>query len=319
MQYFAQDEATRLDPTQTVYQTLAGDSPIDMVPTIRNILGGFLFSGDDIDKPVRRAVGRRAHAAGRRAHAAAAGEHAAARRADQPSRPRLEGRPARRARGLRRHADLRLARPLLRRQARDQDHRDRPRRRVESIRAPTRSSCGARQQRDGRGAAARPPAPVRGATRRSRAGADAKAERRAARTRATRGPDRAAARRDAERQGRAVLRRREEARDAEARRRQEGRRRARSAASPSSRRGSPSARRRSRSSKRRCRRPGSTTNHDSVQADHRPPPGADVGGRRPDEPVGGAASTDRSCNLCASSVPYRRSSQRRTSGRKPTQ
>jgi ATP-binding cassette subfamily F protein 3 len=53
MQYFAQDEATRLDPTRTVYQTLAGDAPMHMVPSIRNILGGFLFSGDDVDKPVR--------------------------------------------------------------------------------------------------------------------------------------------------------------------------------------------------------------------------------------------------------------------------
>jgi ATP-binding cassette, subfamily F, member 3 len=53
MQYFAQDEAARLDPTLTVYQTLAGDSPIHMVPHIRTILGGFLFSGDDIEKPVR--------------------------------------------------------------------------------------------------------------------------------------------------------------------------------------------------------------------------------------------------------------------------
>jgi ATP-binding cassette subfamily F protein 3 len=53
MQYFAQDEATRLDPTLTVYQTLAGDAPIHMVPAIRNILGGFLFSGDDVDKYVR--------------------------------------------------------------------------------------------------------------------------------------------------------------------------------------------------------------------------------------------------------------------------
>jgi ATP-binding cassette subfamily F protein 3 len=52
-QYFAQDEAARLDPTLTVYQTLAGDAPIHMVPHIRNILGGFLFSGDDVDKPVR--------------------------------------------------------------------------------------------------------------------------------------------------------------------------------------------------------------------------------------------------------------------------
>jgi ATP-binding cassette, subfamily F, member 3 len=53
MQYFAQDEAARLDPTLTVYQTLAGDAPIHMVPHIRTILGGFLFSGDDIEKPVR--------------------------------------------------------------------------------------------------------------------------------------------------------------------------------------------------------------------------------------------------------------------------
>jgi ATP-binding cassette subfamily F protein 3 len=53
VQYFAQDEATRLDPALTVYQTLAGDAPIHMVPHIRNILGGFLFSGDDVDKPVR--------------------------------------------------------------------------------------------------------------------------------------------------------------------------------------------------------------------------------------------------------------------------
>jgi ATP-binding cassette subfamily F protein 3 len=53
MQYFAQDEAARLDPALTVYQTLAGDSPLHMVPHIRTILGGFLFSGDDIEKPVR--------------------------------------------------------------------------------------------------------------------------------------------------------------------------------------------------------------------------------------------------------------------------
>jgi ATP-binding cassette subfamily F protein 3 len=53
MQYFAQDEATKLDPTKTVYQILAGDAPMHMVPNIRNILGGFLFSGDDIEKPVR--------------------------------------------------------------------------------------------------------------------------------------------------------------------------------------------------------------------------------------------------------------------------
>ena len=50
MQYFAQDEANRLDPKLTVYETLAAGSPHDMVPAIRNILGGFLFSGDDVYK-----------------------------------------------------------------------------------------------------------------------------------------------------------------------------------------------------------------------------------------------------------------------------
>ena len=53
MQYFAQDEATRMDPAPTVYETLASGSPLHMVPAIRNILGGFLFSGDDVYKRVR--------------------------------------------------------------------------------------------------------------------------------------------------------------------------------------------------------------------------------------------------------------------------
>src|SRR6185436_5137953 len=53
MQYFAQDEATRMDPAPTVYETLASGSPNNMVPAIRNILGGFLFSGDDVYKRVR--------------------------------------------------------------------------------------------------------------------------------------------------------------------------------------------------------------------------------------------------------------------------
>ena len=52
-QYFAQDEATRLDPSLTVYDTLGAASSVEMLPAIRNILGGFLFSGDDVTKPAR--------------------------------------------------------------------------------------------------------------------------------------------------------------------------------------------------------------------------------------------------------------------------
>src|SRR5688572_10857518 len=50
MQYFAQDEATRLEPSLTVYETLESGSPHTMIPAIRNILGGFLFTGDDVYK-----------------------------------------------------------------------------------------------------------------------------------------------------------------------------------------------------------------------------------------------------------------------------
>src|SRR5688500_8441750 len=52
LESFAQDEATRLNPAPTVYETLQSGSPTDMVPMIRNTLGGFLCSVDDIDKKV---------------------------------------------------------------------------------------------------------------------------------------------------------------------------------------------------------------------------------------------------------------------------
>jgi ATP-binding cassette subfamily F protein 3 len=110
-EYFAQDEATRLDPALTVYETLASGSPMHMVPAIRNILGGFLFSGDDVYKKA----------------GVLSVEPAAARRADQPSRPRLERRAARCACRLRGHADLRQPRSLLRRAPGDPHHRGRAR------------------------------------------------------------------------------------------------------------------------------------------------------------------------------------------------
>jgi len=50
MSYFAQDQAAILDPARTVYEEMSASSPMTMVPMIRNILGGFLFSGDDVSK-----------------------------------------------------------------------------------------------------------------------------------------------------------------------------------------------------------------------------------------------------------------------------
>ncbi len=50
--YFAQDQAAVLDGTRTVYEEMSSASPNTMVPMIRTILGGFLFSGDDVYKRV---------------------------------------------------------------------------------------------------------------------------------------------------------------------------------------------------------------------------------------------------------------------------
>ena len=48
--YFAQDQASVLTTTRTVFEEMTAASPTTMVPLIRNILGGFLFSGDDVYK-----------------------------------------------------------------------------------------------------------------------------------------------------------------------------------------------------------------------------------------------------------------------------
>lgn len=50
--YFAQDQANVLNADKTAYDELYSDCPYDMVPKLRDILGAFLFSGDDIHKKV---------------------------------------------------------------------------------------------------------------------------------------------------------------------------------------------------------------------------------------------------------------------------
>lgn len=50
--YFAQDQARILDGEKTVLEEITGAAPFDMVPRVRDILGSFLFSGDDVHKPV---------------------------------------------------------------------------------------------------------------------------------------------------------------------------------------------------------------------------------------------------------------------------
>jgi len=50
--YFAQDQASVLDADKSAYDELYSECPYQMVPRLRDILGAFLFSGDDIYKKV---------------------------------------------------------------------------------------------------------------------------------------------------------------------------------------------------------------------------------------------------------------------------
>lgn len=51
--YYAQDQSDYLDPDKTVFKTIDDIAVGDIRPRIKGILGGFLFSGDDIEKKVK--------------------------------------------------------------------------------------------------------------------------------------------------------------------------------------------------------------------------------------------------------------------------
>ena len=50
--YYAQDQAEALQPNLTVLQVMENASPPEMRTKLRNILGAFLFSGEDVEKKV---------------------------------------------------------------------------------------------------------------------------------------------------------------------------------------------------------------------------------------------------------------------------
>jgi len=52
MAYFAQDQARTLDAKLSVLEQITRAAPFDMVPKVRNLLGAFLFHGDDVHKKV---------------------------------------------------------------------------------------------------------------------------------------------------------------------------------------------------------------------------------------------------------------------------
>ena len=51
--YFAQNQASLLDEELTVFQTVDGVTPSELKSNTKNLLGAFMFSGDDIDKKVK--------------------------------------------------------------------------------------------------------------------------------------------------------------------------------------------------------------------------------------------------------------------------
>lgn len=50
--YYAQNQADSLDPKKTLLETMEENSPPELRPRLRNILGSFMFSGEDVDKKV---------------------------------------------------------------------------------------------------------------------------------------------------------------------------------------------------------------------------------------------------------------------------
>ncbi len=55
--YFAQQALDLLDPELTVYEQIQNDFPHESVGLLRNLLGAFQFSGDEIDKRIRSLSG----------------------------------------------------------------------------------------------------------------------------------------------------------------------------------------------------------------------------------------------------------------------
>jgi ATP-binding cassette, subfamily F, member 3 len=52
MLYFAQDQNQTLDAEKTVLEEVTSAAPYQIIPRLRGILGGFLFSGENVDKPI---------------------------------------------------------------------------------------------------------------------------------------------------------------------------------------------------------------------------------------------------------------------------
>jgi len=57
MGYFAQQSLDLLDPDLTAWEQIQKDYPLESIGVLRNLLGAFQFSGDDVDKKIRSLSG----------------------------------------------------------------------------------------------------------------------------------------------------------------------------------------------------------------------------------------------------------------------
>ena len=57
MGYFAQQALDLLDPDLTVWEQIEKDFPHESTGALRNLLGAFQFSGDDVEKKIRALSG----------------------------------------------------------------------------------------------------------------------------------------------------------------------------------------------------------------------------------------------------------------------
>ena len=139
--YYAQHVLELLNPGNTILEELRQAAPRESEQNLRNTLGGFLFSGDDVRKPISVLSGGGKARGGPGQAAPSAQQHAAHGRADEPPRHRLEGDTRRRPRRLSRQHLLHHPRPDPHTAGRQQDRRDRSRPSQPSSPATTTATC----------------------------------------------------------------------------------------------------------------------------------------------------------------------------------
>ena len=123
--YVAQDHKDQIGGSrETLEQWLAQYCPAEGIGFVRGNLAAVLFTGDECKKKLQALSGGEAARLMFARQSVQEAERADPRRADEPPRSGIDRRARRRRERLRRHPDLRLARPLVRERARHSHRRD---------------------------------------------------------------------------------------------------------------------------------------------------------------------------------------------------